>query len=94
MRYQKDIIERLSLGLASVDQNLSAQFSNAFSASRPDLKTFCNEVNEHYANFLGPNHSSSVIEIGVPVRESVIPFWIDDLEAVALPNLRKARTVQ
>ncbi|ANZ50665.1 hypothetical protein STRATTON_240 [Erwinia phage vB_EamM_Stratton] len=94
MRYQKDIIERLSQGLAGVDQNLSAQFSNAFSASRPDLKTFCNEVNEHYANLLSPASSSKVIQIGVPERESAIPFWIDDLEAAALPTLRKARTVQ
>lgn len=87
MRYQKEIIERLSLGLAGIDQNLSETFRNKFSEPRHDLSVISKEINAHYALLI--NNKSKIDAVGVPEHYDDIPYWIEDLERAALPILRE-----
>jgi hypothetical protein len=71
MRYQKDIVERLCLGLAGISQELSTAFHNEFSAPRHALSEFSHQVNAHYGNLI--NDKPKVVTLGVyadcPVKE-------------------------
>ena len=48
MRYQTEIVERLSEGLASVNLETAAEFREAFTLPFPDLESFCLKVAEYY----------------------------------------------
>ncbi|QVW55257.1 hypothetical protein pEaSNUABM29_00217 [Erwinia phage pEa_SNUABM_29] len=87
MRYQKDIVERLSLGLAGIDQEKSAAFRLAFTEPRHDLKIVAKEINTHYGQLI--NDVVKVEAVGVPEHFDDIPYWIEDLERAVLPVLRE-----
>lgn len=87
MRYQKDIVERLSLGLAAISQDLSTTFRNEFSAPRHELKAFSQEINNHYGALI--NDQPKVDAVGLPEHYEDIPYWIEDLERAVLPVLRE-----
>ena len=52
MRYQTEIVERLSEGLASVSLETAAAFRETFATFFPDRESFCLKVGEYYCKLL------------------------------------------
>ncbi|ECD5042746.1 TPA: hypothetical protein ORQ81_000090 [Escherichia coli] len=89
MRYQTEIVERLSEGLASVSLETAAEFREAFTHPFPDLESFCLKVAEYYSNLL-VRYGYAPVTFDLPEDTEAISYWIDLLEAETLSNLRKA----
>lgn len=96
MRYQRVIIERLEQGLKPIDPVMAATLVQQFSAPAPDLATFCPQVVSFYRNQL-ENRGISTGDLVFPAaaeNSEAIAFWIEDLEATALPQLRLAAAMK
>lgn len=89
MRYQTEIVERLSEGLASVNLETAAEFREAFTLPFPDLESFCLKVAKYYSNLL-VRYGYAPVRSELPENTEAISYWIDLLEAETLSNLRKA----
>lgn len=89
MRYQTEIVERLSEGLASVSLETAAAFRETFATFFPDRESFCLKVGEYYSKLL-EHYGYPPVKFEVPENTDDISYWIEILEAGTLSNLRKA----
>lgn len=92
MRYQRIIIQRLESGLRGVDRVMADELANRFSAPADTLKGLTDGIVAFYREKMqqvGLTDAHSGFP-STPENNEAIPFWIEDLEARTLQDLRMA----
>lgn len=90
MRYQKEIVDRLQLGLLSVDRDVAEAFVEHCKVPARDLESFADKVNHFFlqkAKEKGYTPTTEVLKC-VPENTDAIVYWIEDIERVIHPILR------
>lgn len=97
MHYQKQIVERLVVGAASVDGVFGGKVRNELSPHIIDLKDFAKKANDFFhllvvseAQVRGTD-VPPVNFVAIPETYEDVPFWIEDLE---IGFLRAIKTIR
>ncbi|MGL5397173.1 MAG: hypothetical protein ACRDBQ_18150 [Shewanella sp.] len=97
MHYQKQIVERLVVGAASVDGVFGGKVRAELSPHTIDLKDFAKKANELFHRLVVSDaqvNGKDVPDIkfqAIPETYDDVPFWIEDLE---IGFLRAIKTIR
>lgn len=89
MRYRKEILNRIEMSLRTVDPSLADAFAKQFDVYYAELEVLASEVNFYFYELL--SHYGAVYNVGIPENEDAIVYWLDDIDRVVLPVLRKRK---